>query len=64
MPNSISDTIQLNDGNSMPILGFGTYKLADQDSMDAAIDAAFKAGYRLFDTAQFYNNEHLLGNSI
>ncbi|GAA6114375.1 aldo/keto reductase [Apilactobacillus apinorum] len=64
MPNSISDTIKLNDGNQMPILGFGTYKLADQDSMDAAIDAAFKAGYRLFDTAQFYNNEHLLGNSI
>ncbi|CAI2617098.1 aldo/keto reductase [Apilactobacillus apinorum] len=64
MPNSISDTIKLNDGHQIPILGFGTYKLADQDSMDAAIDAAFKAGYRLFDTAQFYNNEHLLGNSI
>lgn len=64
MPNSIKDTIQLRDGNQMPIEGFGTYKLADQDSMDAAIKSAYEAGYRLFDTAQFYNNEELLGNSI
>ncbi|MCK8635040.1 aldo/keto reductase [Apilactobacillus kunkeei] len=64
MPNSINDTVKLRDGNQMPIEGFGTYKLADQDSMDAAIKSAYEAGYRLFDTAQFYNNEELLGNSI
>ncbi|CAI2559613.1 Glyoxal reductase [Apilactobacillus kunkeei] len=64
MPNSIKDTVKLRDGNQMPVEGFGTYKLADQDSMDAAIKSAYEAGYRLFDTAQFYNNEELLGNSI
>ncbi|CAI2559009.1 hypothetical protein AKUH4B205J_01610 [Apilactobacillus kunkeei] len=42
MPNSIKDTIQLKDGNQMPIEGFGTYKLADQDSMDAAIKSAYE----------------------
>lgn len=64
MPNSIKDTIKLADGNQMPMEGFGTYKLTDQNTMDAAIKAAFESGYRLFDTAQFYNNEELLGNSI
>ena len=53
MPNSIKDTVKLRDGNQMPVEGFGTYKLADQDSMDAAIKSAYEAGYRLFDTAQF-----------
>lgn len=64
MPNSIKDTIKLADGNEMPMEGFGTYKLTDQATMDKAIKTAFDAGYRLFDTAQFYNNEKLLGNSI
>lgn len=64
MPNSIKDTIKLADGNEMPMEGFGTYKLTDQATMDEAIKTAFDAGYRLFDTAQFYNNEKLLGNSI
>lgn len=64
MPNSIKDTIKLADGNEMPMEGFGTYKLTDQATMDEAIKTAFDSGYRLFDTAQFYNNEKLLGNSI
>lgn len=64
MPNSIKDTIKLADGNEIPMEGFGTYKLTDQATMDEAIKTAFDAGYRLFDTAQFYNNEKLLGNSI
>lgn len=32
--------------------------------MDVAFKAAYKNGYRLFDSAQLYKNEDLLGNSI
>ncbi|UQS84567.1 aldo/keto reductase [Apilactobacillus apisilvae] len=64
MINSIKDTIKLADGNEMPMEGFGTYKLDNQETMDQAVKTAFECGYRLFDTAQFYNNEELLGNSI
>ncbi|KRM69700.1 aldo keto reductase [Apilactobacillus ozensis DSM 23829 = JCM 17196] len=56
--------IKLSDGNIMPIEGFGTYKLDTQEKMDVAFKAAYKNGYRLFDSAQLYKNEDLLGNSI
>ena len=41
--------------------GFGVYKLTDQASMTTAIKSAYQTGYRLFDTAQLYENEALLG---
>ncbi|MHA8137992.1 aldo/keto reductase [Lactobacillaceae bacterium Scapto_B20] len=64
MLNSIQDTFQLSDGNQMPVAGFGTYKIVEQAAMDAAIKTAYDAGYRLFDTAQLYNNEAVLGQAI
>ncbi|MHA8110541.1 aldo/keto reductase [Lactobacillaceae bacterium Melli_B4] len=64
MLNSIQDTVQLSDGNQMPIAGFGTYKIVEQDAMDTAIKTAYEAGYRLFDTAQLYGNEAVLGQAI
>ncbi len=56
--------IELADGNKMPMLGFGTYLINDQENMDKVIKAAFENGYRLFDTAQLYRNEAVLGNSL
>ena len=44
--------------------GFGTYLLTDQETMDQSIKTAYDAGYRLFDTAQLYRNEDLLGQSF
>ena len=32
--------------------------------MDEAIDAAIEAGFRHFDTAESYENEELIGNSL
>lgn len=56
--------LQLADGHTMPQLGFGVYKLADQATMNTAIAAAYQAGYRLFDTAQDYQNEAELGTAF
>lgn len=54
----------LNDGNSIPLLGLGVYKTTDEKDMHTAVDAAYRCGYRLFDTASVYGNEELLGNAI
>ncbi|MEJ6400064.1 aldo/keto reductase [Nicoliella lavandulae] len=64
MLNSIQDTFKLRDGNEIPMEGFGTYKITEQADMDAAIKTAYENGYRLFDTAQLYNNEAVLGQAI
>lgn len=54
----------LADGHRLPKEGFGVYKLEDQAAMDTAISSAYQTGYRLFDTAQLYQNEDLLGNAL
>lgn len=63
-PTKITKTIKLADGNHMPVMGFGTYKISDQETMNTAIDAAWNAGYRMFDTAMLYRNEDILGPAI
>lgn len=47
--------IALNNGARIPQLGFGTWTLAENTR--ASVRAAALAGYRLFDTAQAYQNE-------
>lgn len=63
-PTKITNTIKLADGNRMPVMGFGTYKIGDQETMNTAIDAAWNAGYRMFDTAMLYRNEDILGPAL
>lgn len=58
----ISD-IQLPDGNKIPQIGFGLWKVS-QDEFNTAFDAAYAAGYRHFDTAQAYGNEPFLGERL
>ena len=55
--------IELSDGNSIPQLGLGTWKL-DGESMGAVVEAALEAGYRHFDTAYAYRNEAALGRAL
>lgn len=57
-------TVKLADGNEMPLVGFGTFLIDTQELMDSTIKTAFDAGYRLFDTAQLYRNEDLLGQTL
>ena len=45
----------LNDGNRIPKIGFGTYKLKGASGV-AAIKSALNVGYRLLDSAVNYEN--------
>lgn len=56
--------VTLNNGVKMPIFGLGVYKTLDMEEMQHAVDWALKAGYRSFDTAQMYKNEHMLGEAL
>ena len=53
----------LNDGNRIPKLGFGTYKLNGRAG-SFAIQNALKLGYRLLDSAVNYENEGAVGAAI
>ena len=55
--------IVLNDGNKMPIIGFGTYQSTEQDGIQS-IKNALKLGYRMVDTAAKYDNEKEVGKAI
>jgi len=57
-------TVRLNNGIEMPILGFGVYQIEDQDTCEQAVLDAFEAGYRLIDTAALYVNEAAVGKAI
>ena len=59
-----SDTrIPLNDGNTLPPIGFGTYPLRGQEGTEAVL-SALDIGYRLLDTAVNYGNEDAVGRAV
>lgn len=55
--------ITLNNGNTIPQLGFGVWQVPD-DEATPAVAEAIKAGYRLIDTAQGYDNEEGVGVAL
>ena len=55
--------VTLNNCVKMPILGLGIYRLQGTKGFEA-IKQAINLGYTLFDTAQMYNNEHILADAI
>ncbi|KJH53179.1 oxidoreductase, aldo/keto reductase family protein [Dictyocaulus viviparus] len=54
----------LSDGNRIPMIGLGISRIVGQMDVDTAVHAALESGYRLFDTAELYNNETELGVSL
>ncbi len=56
-------TYTLNDGNTLPAIGFGTYPLKGPDGVRAML-GALEAGYRLLDTAVNYENETEVGEAL
>jgi 2,5-diketo-D-gluconate reductase A len=56
-------TYTLNDGTTIPAIGFGTYPLTGADGV-TAIASAIGVGYRLLDTAVNYGNEEEVGEAI
>ncbi|MCM3257911.1 aldo/keto reductase [Paenibacillus lautus] len=57
-------TVTLNNGVKMPILGFGVYQIPDTDECENAVYEALSVGYRLIDTAAGYLNEEAVGRAI
>lgn len=55
--------IKLNNGYEIPKMGLGTF-LMEEKKIEEVIDEAIKIGYRLFDTAQMYENEKALGKAL
>lgn len=56
-------TIQLNDGNDIPQLGYGVFKVPPADT-ERAVSEALEVGYRHIDTAAIYGNEAGVGAAI
>jgi 2,5-diketo-D-gluconate reductase A len=55
--------LALNDGRAMPQLGFGVWRIPDEDTADI-VGQAIEAGYRLIDTAMVYRNEAGVGRAV
>ncbi len=55
--------ITLNDGNTIPQLGFGVFQIEPEDTAKA-VSEALEIGYRHVDTAQMYGNEKEVGEAI
>ena len=56
-------TITLNDGNKMPILGYGVFQINPKETQ-RCVEDALNVGYRLIDTAAIYGNEEAVGAAI
>ena len=61
---SLIKKISLSNGVSIEQLGFGTFKIVEQQEANNAVMTALNNGYRSFDTAQLYNNEKILGEAF
>jgi diketogulonate reductase-like aldo/keto reductase len=48
---------------AIPQIGLGLWKIKNDEEFKIAFNAAIGAGYRHFDTAQAYKNEHMLGDA-
>ncbi|KAJ7650870.1 Aldo/keto reductase [Roridomyces roridus] len=60
---NLQSTLTLNDGNKIPILGFGTYEISGRQAYDG-VTWALEAGYRHIDSATWYENEKDCGRAI
>ena len=56
-------SLTLNDGRTIPQVGFGVFQVPPEQTYDA-VTAALDAGYRSIDTARIYRNEEAVGRAI
>lgn len=56
--------VSLNNGMTMPILGFGVFQITDPAECERCVIDAIETGYRLIDTAASYLNEEAVGKAI
>ena len=55
--------VQMNDGRSIPVIGFGVWQVPDDVVVDATLKA-LEVGYRHIDTAYLYLNERGVGEAL
>jgi 2,5-diketo-D-gluconate reductase A len=65
MPSETSTlgTIELNDGSTIPQLGFGVFQIPPEHTAEA-VSTALEVGYRHIDTAEMYGNEAGVGEAV
>jgi 2,5-diketo-D-gluconate reductase A len=56
-------TVSLNDGHSIPQLGFGVFQIDPAETAEA-VSTALEVGYRHIDTAEMYRNERGVGEAV
>lgn len=56
--------VKLNDGNTIPAVGFGVFLIPNDGSTYRAVREALDAGYRQIDTAAAYFNEQEVGRAV
>lgn len=56
--------VQFYNGNYMPKVGLGTYRVENDDECKEAVKWAIEHGYRSIDTAKVYGNEEKVGEGI
>jgi 2,5-diketo-D-gluconate reductase A len=57
-------TVKLNNGVEIPILGFGVFQIADAAECERSVVDAIQVGYSHIDTAASYQNEEAVGRGI
>lgn len=57
------NTVKLNNGVEMPIIGYGVYQVSP-DECERCVSDALSVGYRMIDTAQAYHNEEGVGAAV
>ena len=61
---AIDSRVSLRDGNSMPLLGLGTWAAQPGGETRDAVSFALETGYRHIDTATMYSNEQDVGEAV
>src|SRR5258708_7653312 len=61
---TLESSYTLANGNAIPVLGLGVWKMAEGAETEAAVTWALEAGYRHIDTARLYANERSVGNAV
>ena len=64
MFSSIDDKLALPNGIQMPCMGFGTWQVPADSTLEEAVVSALQLGYRFFDTAQIYGNAAAISRGI
>ena len=61
---SLADKLMLSNSVRVPSIGFGTWQVPADSTLENAVSAALKLGYRFFDTAQIYGNASAIGRGV